>query len=52
MARCLVFDFLSRMEVVFIFGDEWIDGVVLKDVFPRIFALSVYKLDKVKEFGF
>ena len=31
--------------------DEWIEGVVLKDVFPRIFALSVNKLGKVKEFG-
>ena len=33
-------------------ADEWIEGVVLKKAFPRIFDLSVNKLGKVKEFGF
>ena len=31
--------------------DDWVDGVVLKEAFPRIFALSVDKKDKVQEFG-
>ena len=31
--------------------DEWIEDVVLKDAFPRIFALAVNKSGKVKEFG-
>ena len=32
--------------------DDWIGGIVLKYAFPRIFALSINKLGKVKEFGF
>ena len=32
--------------------DDWIGGIMLKYAFPRIFALSVNKLGKVKEFGF
>ena len=31
--------------------DSWIDGVVLKSAFPRIFALSTNKEGKVREFG-
>ena len=31
--------------------DEWIEGVVLKDAFPRIFALAMNKCGKVKDFG-
>ena len=31
--------------------DEWIDGVVLKSTFPRIYALSTNKFGRVHEFG-
>ncbi|EOY15545.1 Uncharacterized protein TCM_034564 [Theobroma cacao] len=31
--------------------DEWIEGVVLADAFPRMFALAVKKSGKVTEFG-
>ncbi|XVF37794.1 hypothetical protein REPUB_Repub20aG0041400 [Reevesia pubescens] len=31
--------------------DEWVEGVVLKLSFPRIFALAVNKGKRVKEFG-
>ncbi|XWS63915.1 hypothetical protein CRYUN_Cryun06bG0142500 [Craigia yunnanensis] len=31
--------------------DEWIEGVVLKLVFPRTFALSTNEGGKVKKFG-
>ena len=50
-SSCIGFS-LGDDSCVRFLGDEWIEDVVLKDAFPRIFALSVNKLGKVKEFGF
>ena len=32
-------------------SDEWIEGITLKSMFPRVFALAVNKVGKVKEYG-
>ena len=52
------YDFLSRIgfslgdgRCIRFWWDEWIDGVVLKSAFPRIYALSTNKFGKVHEFG-
>ncbi|XVF83508.1 hypothetical protein PTKIN_Ptkin16aG0494200 [Pterospermum kingtungense] len=31
---------------------EWISGVVIKDVFPRVYALAIKKSGKISEFGY
>ncbi|XVF39103.1 hypothetical protein PTKIN_Ptkin01aG0008500 [Pterospermum kingtungense] len=33
-------------------SQEWIEGIILKNDFPRIFALAVLKEGKVNEFGY
>ena len=50
-SSCIGFSFGDGSRIHF-WGDEWIEGVVLRDDFPRIFVLSVNKLGKVKDFGF
>ena len=49
-SSCIGFS-LKNDNCIHFWEDEWIEGVVLKDDFPKIFALSVNKLGKVKEFG-
>ncbi|EOY10284.1 Uncharacterized protein TCM_025654 [Theobroma cacao] len=36
---------------VLFWQDEWIEGVILKDKFPRMFALASNKTGSVNEFG-
>ena len=51
LSPCIGF-FLGNGSSIRFWRDEWIEGVVLKDAFPRIYALSIKKFGKVKEFGF
>ncbi|OMP01365.1 hypothetical protein COLO4_11923 [Corchorus olitorius] len=38
-------------ECIFFWSDMWIENVVPKEHFPRIFALACNKLGKVKDYG-
>ena len=49
-SSCMGFS-LGDGSCICFWRDKWIEGVVLKEAFPRIFALSVNKDGKVKDFG-
>lgn len=39
------------MAHISFWDDEWVDGIILKRAFPRIYVMAIKKVESIDEFG-
>lgn len=42
---------IGNGNIIYFWEDEWVDDIIIRAVYPRIYALATNKSGKVRKFG-